>query len=172
MHNVGWGEGQMRAAVFRAADQPLRVEEVAEPEPGGADLLLRVRSCGICGSDLHPAATPGALPTGSLLGPEFVGEVAAVGPEAVGGFRVGERVTSLPAIGCGHCAACLSGEIMRCAELRSIGLGDVPGAYAEFVRVGSRETLRLPASVAERLGALWEPPAVGVHAARERARRE
>lgn len=157
----------MRAAVFRALGKPLEIAEVPDPKPGPSDLVLRVEACGICGSDLHAASLPPGLPTGSVMGHEFAGEVVEVGREAAGLFRVGERVCALPFIGCGRCAACLSGDGIRCAEIVPTGLGASPGAYAEFVRVGAGETLRLPEAVGFAEGALVEPLSVGLHAVHE-----
>jgi (R,R)-butanediol dehydrogenase/meso-butanediol dehydrogenase/diacetyl reductase len=159
----------MRAAVFRGAGRPLAVETVPDPTPGPAELVLAVRACGICGSDLHAAEiTDGAggmrpLPPGTIMGHEFAGEVVAVGAGAAGRFRPGDRVTALPYIACGACLACLAGQGHRCPRVIPGGFGRLPGAYAEYVRVGAHETLALPAEVDDRLGALVEPLAVGLH---------
>ena len=162
----------MRAAVFQAPGEPLAIEQVAEPVPEPSDLIVAVRASGICGSDLHMtdvADTRGGmtpLPRGAILGHEFAGEVVEVGRSARGEWRIGERVCALPYIGCGACAQCLSGRGHRCAEVIYGGLGRLAGAYAEFVRVGSSEALRLPEGIDFRGGALVEPLAVGLHAVR------
>jgi len=153
----------MQAAVFRALGKPLEIAEVPDPKPGPSDLVLRVKACGICGSDLHAAS----LPPGSVMGHEFAGEVVEVGREAASHFRVGERACALPFIGCGRCHACLSGDGIRCAQIATTGLGVAPGAYAEFVKVGAGETLRLPEAVGFSEGALVEPLSVGLHAVHE-----
>jgi (R,R)-butanediol dehydrogenase/meso-butanediol dehydrogenase/diacetyl reductase len=154
----------MKAVVFREAGEKLSVEEVPEPEPGAGDLVVQVGACGICGSDLHVSELSGALPAGTIMGHEFAGEVVAVGAEARGEFAVGDRVCPLPYIACGCCESCLTGTGSECQELRPIGLGDLPGAYAERVRVGARQTLHLPDAVSLREGALVEPLSVGLHA--------
>ena len=87
----------------------LAVEEVPRPEPEPGELLLRVRDCGICGSDLHAAHT---LPPGTVMGHEFAGEVAALG-SGVSGWDVGEPVVALPYMACGSCAACVAGDGIR-----------------------------------------------------------
>jgi (R,R)-butanediol dehydrogenase/meso-butanediol dehydrogenase/diacetyl reductase len=157
----------MRAAVFQGAGKPLAIEEVADPTPGDGELLVRVKDCGICGSDLHAAEMPGALPPGTVMGHEFAGEVVEVGREARGEWKPGERVCALPYIACGRCRACLNGDGMRCERIRATGLGQLPGAYAEAVLVGAHEALRLPAPVGFREGATVEPLAVGLHAVHE-----
>ena len=58
----------MKAAVFRELGKPLTIEEFPDPQATGADLVIRVRSCGICGSDLHAAAIPPGLPAGTVMG--------------------------------------------------------------------------------------------------------
>ena len=151
----------MRAAVLREAGR-LVVEEVPRPEPEPGELLVRVRDCGICGSDLHAAAT---LPSGTVMGHEFAGEVAGLGA-GVSGWQVGEPVVALPYMACGKCAACLAGDGIRCAAVRSLGLGDLPGAYAEYVRVQPASCLRIPERVGFRAAALVEPLAVALHGVR------
>lgn len=160
----------MRAAVFEGVGRPLAVVSVPDPEPGPAELVLAVRDCGVCGSDLHASdVTDGSggmrpLPLGAVMGHEFSGEVAARGRAVGDRFRVGDRVTALPYIGCGSCSACLAGRGHRCATVLAGGFGALPGAYAEYVRVGVHETLSLPDAVDFRSGALVEPLAVGLHA--------
>ena len=87
-----------------------------------------------------------------------------VGRDAGAKWQVGDRVTALPFIACGHCQPCLAGRGYRCATVRYTGLGDLPGAYAEYLRIGASEALLLPPGVDWRLGALVEPLAVGLHA--------
>ncbi len=154
----------MKAAVFQGLGQALTIEERPEPKPGPGEIVLRVRSCGICGSDLHAADLPPGLPPGTVMGHEFAGEVVEVGADAKALWKPGDRVCALPAIGCGKCRACLSGDVILCPSLRGTGLGQVPGAYAEYVLAGAAESLRLPAGVTYREGALVEPLSVGLHA--------
>ena len=71
----------MRAAVWKGAGKSLEIEEVAAPEPGPGELLLKVQACGICGSDLHMSDSPG-LPVGMVMGHEFSGEVVEVRGDA------------------------------------------------------------------------------------------
>jgi (R,R)-butanediol dehydrogenase/meso-butanediol dehydrogenase/diacetyl reductase len=154
----------MRAATFQGLGQPLTVEERPDPKPGPGELVLRVKSCGICGSDLHIADLPPGLPPGTVMGHEFAGEVVEVGTDAKALWKPGDRICALPAIGCGKCRACLTGDVTRCPTLRSTGLGQLPGAYAEYAIAGAAESLRLPDGVSYREGALVEPLSVGLHA--------
>jgi len=159
----------VKAAVFQEVGKRLSIEEMPEPEAGPGDLIVQVRACGICGSDLHVSELSGALPAGAIMGHEFAGEVVEVGAEASGEFEVGDRVCPLPYISCGSCPACLAGQVVQCQEIQAIGLGQLPGAYAERIRVGARETLHLPDAVSLREGALVEPLSVGLHAVRQAA---
>jgi (R,R)-butanediol dehydrogenase/meso-butanediol dehydrogenase/diacetyl reductase len=165
----------MKAAVFKGPGMPLEIGEVADPTPGPTDLVLAVRACGICGTDLHwtevrePSGGWRVLSPGCVLGHEFAGEIVEVGADVRGRFRIGERVCALPFIGCGQCAACLRGRVFRCAEVQMRAAPALSGAYAQYTRVGAAETVRLPDGVDHRAGALVEPLAVGL-AAVERAR--
>ncbi|MEO9327840.1 alcohol dehydrogenase catalytic domain-containing protein [Gordonia aurantiaca] len=157
----------MRAAVTtgRPGHEAFDVTELPDPTPGPGELVLRVAANGICGSDLSTAPF---LPPGVVMGHEFAGEVAAVGAPAdhldadTARFRVGDRVASMPVRGCHRCRACLAGDIARCPSARTLGLGVLPGALAEFVVVGAAETVRVD-GIDPVDGALVEPLAVGLH---------
>jgi (R,R)-butanediol dehydrogenase / meso-butanediol dehydrogenase / diacetyl reductase len=158
----------MRAAVFQEMSKPLVVASVPDPQAGPHDIVLRVKNCGICGSDLHMTEPSSIMPLalGSVMGHEFAGEVMEVGSAAKGLWKPGDRVVGFPYICCGDATPCRNfgfGAAM-CAKGVSIGLGQSPGAYAEFVRVGASGAYRLPESVSFREGAMVEPLAVGLHA--------
>lgn len=154
----------MRAVVLKEPGV-LKLESVpdAAPEPG--EILLRVRDCGICGSDLHAAKFGIGMPPDTIMGHEFAGEIAALG-EGVEDWKVGERVVALPYMSCGACAWCRRGNGYHCPSSRPIGIGALPGAYAELVRVQPAHTLRVPDAVTMRQAALVEPLAVGLHGVR------
>ena len=151
----------MRAVLFDAPGKPLTIGELPDPTPGPGQLVLQVAGCGICGSDLHMSEQP--LPSGMVMGHEFAGEVVAVGPDA-GAWKVGDAVCALPLMGCGTCLRCLSGDTQFCADLQGTGVGQLPGAYAEYVLASALETFGLPEEMAPHEGALVEPLAVGLHA--------
>jgi (R,R)-butanediol dehydrogenase/meso-butanediol dehydrogenase/diacetyl reductase len=156
----------MRAAVFKELSKPMVVEAVADPVAGPHDIILRVKNCGICGSDLH-MTEPGTimpLPGGSVMGHEFAGEVMEVGKAVRHLWKAGDRVAGFPVICCGDATPCLNYTDTRCAKMLSVGLGQSHGAYAEYVRIGSASGYRLPDSVSFREGAMVEPLAVGLHA--------
>jgi 2-desacetyl-2-hydroxyethyl bacteriochlorophyllide A dehydrogenase len=159
----------MRAAVFREMSKPLVLETLPDPEPGPTDIILKVKNCGICGSDLHMTEPTSIMPLalGSVMGHEFAGEVVAVGKAVTHLWKAGDRAAGFPFICCGEHTPCLNfgaGRRGSCAKGISVGLGQSHGAYAEFVKIGASSGFRLPDSVSFREGAMVEPLAVGLHA--------
>ena len=114
---------RVQAAVFTGESDPLEIREIDIPEPNGNELLLKVGACGICGSDLHAVQT-GFVPTGTVMGHEFAGEIVAVGADAAEQWQVGDRVIAAPILTCGECPACLSGDLISCANPVLLGLDD------------------------------------------------
>jgi 2-desacetyl-2-hydroxyethyl bacteriochlorophyllide A dehydrogenase len=152
---------------LRVSDERrLEPGELPDPEPGEGEVAVDVAFCGICGSDLHMLPSPVISP-GSVMGHEFSGRVAAIGP-GVEGWEVGERVAVLPGHPCGECPNCASGNEHLCIQMpvRGHGLGGRQGGFAERIAVHAETLFRLPDSVSDEQGALVEPLAVGVHAAR------
>ena len=152
----------MRAAVVNP-DGATEVGLVDEPAPGHGEILLRVTSCGICGSDLKSRPV---MPHGTVMGHEFCGEVVAVGPGTDGEWREGMRAAVLPVLSCGTCKWCRTGNVAHCASARLIGLGGRPGGFAEFAVASQALSFRLPDGMPEPFGALVEPFSVGLHTAR------
>jgi (R,R)-butanediol dehydrogenase / meso-butanediol dehydrogenase / diacetyl reductase len=148
----------MRAAVFRALDLPLAMEDIADPRPSPNEVVIRVGRCGICGSDLHMTREPAfGIAPGTVLGHEFAGEVVEVGSCAVG-LKTGDQVAVAPIRGCGYCPSCLSGEPAWCTQMSLQG-----GGYAQYALATDRQCLKLPATTSTEEGALVEPLAVALH---------
>jgi (R,R)-butanediol dehydrogenase / meso-butanediol dehydrogenase / diacetyl reductase len=151
----------MRAAVYKQPNE-MAVIDVPRPVAGPGEVVLKVHDCGICGSDLHAVQYGFGMPPDAVMGHEFSGEIVELGPQ-VSGYAVGDRVTSLPYIGCNTCEQCGAGKGMHCENIRGLGLGQLPGAYAEYVMCGAKSLFKLPDSVSSQLGALVEPLSVGLH---------
>jgi threonine dehydrogenase-like Zn-dependent dehydrogenase len=147
-------------------ERKLAEAELPAPEPQAGEVAIDVAFCGICGSDLHMLPSPAIAP-GTVMGHEFSGTVAALG-EGVEGWELGERVCVIPVDPCGECPNCLAGNEHLCvqAPLRGHGLGGRSGGFAERVTAPATSLFRLPEQVSDEHGALVEPLAVGVHAAR------
>lgn len=157
----------MKAVAFEGVGKPLVVKDVPRPEAQAGQLLVRVRGCGICGSDVHSTQT-GFVQEGIVLGHEFSGEVAAVGEGVQGDWKVGDRVISLGAMTCGVCEACHVGNITACEDMRMIGLDPrAQGAYAEYVLAQAALCFKVPDNISFEDAATVEPLAVGLNAFRE-----
>ncbi|QBI54454.1 alcohol dehydrogenase catalytic domain-containing protein [Streptomonospora litoralis] len=155
----------MRAAII---ERPGTVTVGDRPDPTPADdgVVVRVRACGICGTDLHIADgefPPSPYPL--VPGHEFAGEVVAVGSRAPGGLREGDRVAVDPSLFCGHCAYCRAGRGNLCANWGAIG-DTVDGGFAEFAAAPAVNCHRLPDHVGDREAALVEPLSCAVHGVR------
>lgn len=153
----------MKSAVFYAKHD-LRIEERPLPVLGDQDVLIQVKACGICGTDVHiyegdkgaAAVTP---PT--ILGHEFAGVVAQAGA-AVTHYKVGDRVCVDPNCYCGSCEACRNGAAHYCSHM--IGYGTtVDGGFAEYCAVNQRQVYPLGPHTTFAQGAMAEPAACCLH---------
>jgi threonine dehydrogenase-like Zn-dependent dehydrogenase len=151
----------MRAAY---CTEPGRFEmrELEQPVAAPGEAIIKVRSCGICGSDLH--FFQGALPPPSVCpGHEISGEVVDVGDGAR--VRCGDRVAVEPLVVCRECPYCRTGDYQLCERYRVLGMM-LDGGFAEYLRMPSYALFALPANVDFEVGALAEPLSVAVHAVR------
>jgi len=156
----------MRAAIFKAPGAPLEIAELPDPTAGPGEIVVRVRNCGICGSDLHAAGSANVkLPPGTIMGHEFAGIVAQTG-DGVSGFAPGDAVAVMSYLTCNECEMCRAGMGVRCSRMRLVGFGDVPGAYAEFMKTRPGSVFKMPQGMSFRAGATVEPLVVGLHGLR------
>jgi len=150
-------------AAYCTAPHEFEVKEVPAPAPGPGEVVVRVRRCGICGSDLH--FYHGNLPPPPVCpGHEISGEVAAVGA-AVTRWKSGDRVAVEPLVVCGECAFCKTGDYQLCPGFQVAG-NSLDGGFAEYIRLPAYTLFGLPREIDFEVGALTEPLAVTVHAAR------
>ncbi|MCZ6505887.1 MAG: L-threonine 3-dehydrogenase [Actinobacteria bacterium] len=157
----------MRALVKHDAEVGLRLEEVDIPEPGHDDVLVRVHTTGVCGTDLHiyqwDEWAQSTVPTPMTIGHEFSGTIAAVGTN-VSGFEVGELVGAEGHVVCGKCRNCLAGKRHLCQDTRGIGV-DIPGAFADYVLVPKGNVWRHLSDLDPEIAALFDPFGNAVHTA-------
>ena len=152
---------RMDAAVY-VGDGNIEVQSIPVPEPGPGDALVAVSHCGICGTDLHLVLEQYAR-AGSVLGHEWSGTIAAVGP-GVAGWEPGTPVVVNPVGGCGDCRACRGGRPAVCLRREPPDLLDFSrGAFTRFKLVRAAQLLRIPDELPLRAAALTEPTAIAIH---------
>ena len=150
----------MKAAVYYQS-KGLVVEDVPMPRMADDQVLVQVVNTGFCGSD-HSMLEGGSLPDGTILGHEISGIVVDMGAE-VKGPEEGTRVIVRPTY-CGLCRECVMGKPYLCqVNRRSIGLGDLPGAFAEYITVFPQMLIPVPDGVDSQNAALAEPFAASLH---------
>src|ERR1035438_6100489 len=146
----------------------LEMTDFPKPEPGPGQVLVRVKACGICGSDVHGFdGSSGRRIPPIVMGHEAAGVVAAVGAN-VTGISEGDRVTFDSTVSCGDCYFCRRGAINLCDNRQVLGVscGDYRrhGAFAEFVVVPRHIVYKLPDSLSFEKAAIIEAVSVAVHA--------
>ena len=158
----------MKALVLEAYKQ-LVYKDVPTPVPGAGEVLVRVKACAVCGSDVHGIdGSTGRRQPPVIMGHEAAGIIEAVG-EGVKAYKPGDRVTFDSTIYCGQCDMCRQGHVNLCADRRVLGVScddyRQDGAFAEFVLVPERILYRLPDNVSFTQAAMVEPLAIAYHAA-------
>lgn len=141
----------------------LGIHDVTVPEPGPGDILVRIRACGICGSDLHGFHIDGPRRVAPGIGPghELAGEVAALGP-GVAGPPLGTRVAVFPGRVCMACEFCKSGRHHLCPRLK-IGGNNYPGGMSEYFLAHADLTYLVPDGMSWPVAALSEPCGIALH---------
>jgi alcohol dehydrogenase, propanol-preferring len=137
----------MKAALFYAAHEPLRIEEIPTPEPGQGEVLVKVAGCGLCHTDLHyiDHGVPTFKKPPLVLGHEISGTVAGLGA-GVTQWQQGQQVL-LPAVyGCGQCQLCRTGRENICSQMVMFG-NNVNGGYAEYVVAPAKDVIALPPEI-------------------------
>ena len=133
----------MKAAIYPGGGGAVKIEELADPQPGPGEVLIRVSRCGICGTDL--SMTRGGMwdfGQNTQFGHEYAGEIVELG-QGVEGFAVGERIAVLPSVACGQCHSCRTLE-------NNVLCQAMPGT----AMVGFAELAKVPTSVATKLPAV------------------
>lgn len=139
------------------------IGEIDVPVSDGNNVIIDVKKCGICGSDIH--YWDAGEPVGLVMGHEYCGVVSDIGSRE--DLKVGDRVTALPISPCGHCSACLTGNPQYCPDTWSHATGlslTNPGALAPKMAIRPDMVLKVPDSVSDEEVAMVEPSAVGLHA--------
>lgn len=163
----------MKAARWYKA-KDIRVDNIDEPIVKDNEVKIKVKWCGICGSDLHEyAAGPIFIPADNphpitnevapvVMGHEYSGEIVEVGKN-VTNFKIGDRVVTEPIISCGECNSCKEGNYNTCEKLGFQGLNGFGGGFAEYATFRSDFVHKIPDNLSFDKAALIEPLAVAYH---------
>ena len=146
----------MKAALFYAPHEPLRIEDVPTPTPAPGEVLIKVKACGICASDLHIFAGEIRgfdMPVPLIPGHEAAGVVVGLGA-GVADFREGDRVVAtMPGKTCGTCRFCRQSDLEACLAPRIVGV-DYHGGFAEYLTFPAHSLVRLPEEIPWEEGAI------------------
>lgn len=148
--------------------ETLEMKEAPMPKMGDDDVMINIKSVGICGSDVHYYAKGRigdfVVDFPMVLGHEAAGIVTEVGAN-VTHLKVGDRVCMEPGIPCGHCEQCLSGRYNLCPDVRFWATPPYDGCLCDYVTHPAAFTFKLPDNVSFTEGALIEPLAIGINGA-------
>ena len=140
----------------------LEVANIEKPISKDGSVVLKVTSCGICGSDIHYYMS--GEPKGLVMGHEFAGIVTDSGES---NLKIGDRVTGLPISPCLECDACKTGNVQYCSKTWSDAVGlslTRPGGYAEYTTCRADMIRKIPDNVSDDEACMAEPSAVSLHA--------
>jgi threonine 3-dehydrogenase len=155
----------MRALRKLTASPGFTLERVAVPKIGPSDVLIRVSTVGLCGTDLHIYRwdhwAQRRVKPPLTIGHEFVGHVAAVG-SAVRAVAVGDRVSAEGHLACGVCKLCRTGQAHICEHVQIIGV-DTNGAFADYIRMPEANVWKLAPSIPDTWAAVFDPLGNAVH---------
>lgn len=150
----------MKALVLHGR-KDLRYEEMETPSIGDDEILVKVMSTGICGSDLPRVLGNAAHYCPIVLGHEFSGSVVQIGKN-VTRWALGDDVAGIPLVPCGSCEDCQRGDYALCKHYTFIG-SRIFGSFAEYVKIPAKNAVKLPSGVSYDQGAFFEPATVALH---------
>ena len=157
----------MKALVKSKSERGIWMEDIAVPEVGHNDDLIKINRTAICGTDIHIFKwddwAQATIPVPLAVGHEFCGEIVDCGIE-VKGFEIGDRVSAEGHITCGMCRNCRAGRRHLC--MNSVGVGvNRPGAFAEFLSVPAFNVFKLPATISDDMASILDPLGNATHTA-------
>ncbi len=153
----------MKAVVYEGINI-MTYKDVADVFPKANEVKIKVKACGICGSDVHGyMGITGRRTPPVIMGHEFAGEVVQLG-EGVDNLAVGDRVAVYPIDFCGECVMCEKGDVHLCLNKRAFGVLDVDGAFAEYICVPSKVCFKIKDNISYTVGSIMEPLAVSYRA--------
>lgn len=157
----------MKALVKAKREPGIWMEDVAVPECGVNDILVKIHKTAICGTDIHiynwDEWAQETIPVPMTVGHEFFGEVAEIGRE-VKGFHVGQRVSGEGHITCGYCRNCRAGRRHLCRNTIGVGVNR-PGCFAEYLAIPAINVQPLPDNITANQAAIMDPFGNAAHCA-------
>jgi L-iditol 2-dehydrogenase len=162
---------KMKAALVTDVEK-VSIEEIEKPSIKDDEVLIRVRTVGVCGSDLHLfRGTHAFRKPPAILGHEIAGEVVEIGKD-VRDIRPGDRVTVEPQYGCGECAFCRQGQVNLCSGKVVPGTAKWIGVFVQYFNAPEKTVYKLNDAVSYEMGTMIEPLAVAVRALRQASVKE
>jgi threonine 3-dehydrogenase len=157
----------MKALVKSKREPGLWMEDVPIPEIGPNDVLIRIHTSAICGTDMHiwnwDHWSQKTIPVPMHVGHEYAGVIEKVGDE-VEGYKVGDRVSGEGHIVCGHCRNCRAGKRHLCPNTFGVGVNR-PGSFAEYLALPASNLFKLPDSISNELASIFDPYGNAAHTA-------
>ena len=149
----------MKALVKKKREPGIWMEDVAKPDVGHNDVLIKIRQTAICGTDVHiynwDEWSQATIPVPMTIGHEFVGEVVEMGIE-VQGLEIGQRVSGEGHITCGHCRNCRAGRRHLCRNTVGVGVNR-SGCFAEYLALPAFNVFPMPDDISDDLGSILDP---------------
>ena len=157
----------MKALVKAKPERGIWMEDIAMPEVGHNDVLIKIRRTAICGTDIHifqwDEWAQHTIPVPMNVGHEFCGEIVECGSE-VKGFEIGDRVSAEGHITCGVCRNCRAGRRHLCMNTVGVGVNR-PGAFAEYLSVPAFNVFKLPVTISDDMASILDPLGNATHTA-------
>lgn len=157
----------MKALSKLKAERGLWMTDVAKPEIGHNDLLIKIQKTAICGTDIHihnwDQWAQNTIPVPMHVGHEYIGVVVEIGSE-VQGYAIGDRVSGEGHITCGHCRNCRAGRRHLCRNTSGVGVNRA-GAFAEYLALPAFNAFKIPADISDDLASIFDPFGNAVHTA-------
>ena len=157
----------MKALVKAKAERGIWMQDIAQPDIGHNDVLIKIHRTAICGTDIHIFKwddwARATIPVPLAVGHEFSGEIVEMGVE-VRGFDIGDRVSAEGHITCGVCRNCRAGRRHLCMNTAGVGVNR-PGAFAEYLSVPAFTVFKLPDMISDDMASILDPLGNATHTA-------
>jgi threonine 3-dehydrogenase len=157
----------VKALVKAKAEPGIWMADVARPQIGPNDVLIRMQKTAICGTDMHiyhwDAWAQRNVPVSMAVGHEYVGRIVEIGSE-VRGLAVGDRVSGEGHITCGHCRNCRAGRRHLCRNTVGVGVNR-PGCFAEYMSLPASNVFKLPDVITDEIASILDPLGNATHTA-------